>query len=48
MVPGASVSMRKLGQDYHDFYFGLAWLLFKASREKLSIAGRELYLCAKA
>jgi SAM-dependent methyltransferase len=48
MVPGASVSVRKLGQAYNDFYFGLAWLLFKASAGQFSIAGRELYLGVKA
>jgi SAM-dependent methyltransferase len=47
MVPGASVSVRKLGQAYHSLYFGLAWLLFKASSGRLSIAGRELYLAVK-
>ena len=48
MLPGASVSVRRLGQLYDDLYFGLAWLLFKASAGRLSIAGRELYLGVKA
>jgi len=48
MVPGASVSVRSLAQAYHDFYFALAWLVFKASAGQFSIAGRELYLGVKA
>jgi SAM-dependent methyltransferase len=47
MIPGESVSMRKWGQALHKIYFALAWLLFKASAGRLSIAGRELYLAAK-
>ena len=48
MVPGASVSVRKLGQAYNDLYFTLAWMLFKASAGRFSVAGRELYLGVKA
>jgi SAM-dependent methyltransferase len=47
MIPGPSVSMRKWGQALHEVWFGLAWLLFKASAGKFSIAGRELYLAVK-
>jgi SAM-dependent methyltransferase len=47
MIPGASVSMRKWGQALHRIYFVIAWLLFKATAGRFSIAGRELYLAAK-
>jgi SAM-dependent methyltransferase len=46
-VPGSSVSMRKWGQALHKIYFALAWLVFKVSAGKCSIAGRELYLAVK-
>jgi SAM-dependent methyltransferase len=47
MIPGASVSTRKWGQALHKIYFAVAWLLFKASAGRFSIAGRELYVAAK-
>ncbi len=47
MIPGASVSMRKWGQAMNNIYFVLAWLLFKVSAGRFSIAGRELYVAVK-
>jgi SAM-dependent methyltransferase len=47
MIPGPSVSLGKWGQAFHQLWFGLAWLLFKASAGTFSTAGRELYLATK-